>query len=249
MNQYTDFAAIYDRLMTADVDYSAWCVYLEKLFEKNGCEPSLILELGCGTGSMTAALAKRGYSMIGLDISTDMLNIAGQKARDAELDILYLNQDMADFELYGTVDAVVCTLDGLNYLTEDGDLERTFSLVQLYLNPGGIFVFDMNTEHKIRDIIAPQTFLYDTEDVFYTWQSELDGDLCEYYLTFFVREGNGTYHRFDETHTQRIYTPGMVERALASSGLELTGCYEALTLEAAGADCERIFYTAVKNNL
>ena len=134
---------------------------------------------------------------------------------------------MADFELYGTVDAVVCTLDGLNYLTEDGDLERTFSLVELYLNPGGIFVFDLNTEHKIRNVIAPQTFLYDTEDVFY-------------------RQEDGAYRRFDETHTQRIYTPSAVEHALASSGLELTGCYEALTLEAAGADCERVFYTAVK---
>lgn len=246
MNQYTDFAAIYDRLMTADVDYRAWCAYLEKLFEKNGCAPSLVLELGCGTGSMTVALAKRGYSMIGLDISTDMLNIAGQKARDEGLDILYLNQDMADFELYGTVDAVVCTLDGLNYLTEDGDLERTFSLVELYLNPGGIFVFDLNTEHKIRNVIAPQTFLYDTEDVFYTWQSELDGELCDYYLTFFVRQEDGAYRRFDETHTQRIYTPSAVERALASSGLKLTDCYDALTFDAADVDCERVFYTAVK---
>ena len=147
MEAYTDFAKIYDAL-TFDVDYDGWCDRLEQFFSDMHQRPEIICELGCGTGSITSRLARRGYSMIGIDLSEDMLNIAREKCEGQN--VLLLNQDMTDFELYGTVDAFICTLDSVNYLTEDGDLDRMLELCRLYLNTGGLLIFDINTEHKIR---------------------------------------------------------------------------------------------------
>ncbi len=244
MNAYENFSTIYDQLMQ-DVDYEGWCDHLEQTFLRMGVSPRLILELGCGTGNLTTLLAKRGYSMIGLDCSADMLTIAAEKSEG--LDILYVLQDMTDFELYGTVDAVVCSLDGLNYLVEPGALERCFSLVSLFLNPGGVFLFDLNTQYKMERVLAPQTFLYDDGTVFYTWQSIWDGETreCEYDLTFFVREGE-LYRRFEETHLQKAYEPDQVKSALQSAGLELFGAYHELSDLPPTIETERIFYAASK---
>lgn len=247
MSSYEGFAVLYDRLMT-DVDYEEWCDYLERTFAQMNVKPELVLELGCGTGNLTVRLAQRGYSMIGLDNSADMLSIATEKSEG--LDILYLLQDMTNFELYGTVDAVVCSLDCLNYLTENGMLEQCFSLVSLYLNPNGVFLFDMNTQYKMECVLAPETFVSDENDVFYVWQSFWDGERkeCEYDLTFFVREGD-CYRRIEETHLQRAYAPEYVELVLNRSGMRLesmTGGWEGLPVS---ETTERIFFAARKTNL
>lgn len=244
MSAYENFASVYDRLM-GDVDYDGWCDFYEQMFQQMGVSPRLVLELGCGTGNLTVRLANRGYSMIGLDCSADMLTVAAEKSEG--LDILYLLQDMTDFELYGTVDAVVCSLDGLNYLTEPGELERCFSLVSLFLNPGGVFLFDLNTQYKMEQVIAPETFVYDDGEVFYTWQSVWDGEAgeCEYDLTFFVREGE-LYRRFEETHLQKAYGTDQVCRALEDAGLELFGAYDGLSQRPADEKTERICYAARK---
>ncbi len=247
MSSYESFAALYDRLMT-DVDYDGWCNYLEDSFARMKVQPKLILELGCGTGNLTLRLAKRGYSMIGLDNSSDMLSVATEKSQG--LDILYILQDMTEFELYGTVDAVVCSLDCLNYLTEEGALEQCFSLVSLYLNPEGVFLFDLNTQYKMEHLLAPETFLYDDGEIFYTWQSIWDEEYgeCEYDLTFFVKEGEA-YRKFEETHLQKAYSVSEVEEALNRAGLSLEGMGDGFDLKPVSEKTERIFFAARKASL
>lgn len=246
MSSYENFAALYDRLMT-DVDYDGWCDYLEDSFARMGIKPKLVLELGCGTGNLTVRLANKGYSMIGLDNSSDMLSVATQKSQG--LDILYLLQDMTEFELYGTVDAVVCSLDCLNYLTEEGMLEQCFSLVSLYLNPNGVFLFDLNTQYKMKHILAKETFLYDDGEIFYTWQSIWDEEYeeCEYDLTFFVKEGD-RYRRFEETHLQKAYSVSYVKNALEKAGLVLEGVYDGFDCKPVSEETERFFFAAKKGN-
>lgn len=244
MEAYTDFAKIYDAL-TFDIDYDAWCERLEKLFSHLGRKPEIICELGCGTGSITARLAKRGHSMIGIDISPEMLDVA--RTKTAGTDTLLLNQDMTDFELYGTVDIIICTLDGVNYLTDNGSFEKMLDCCKLYLNPDGLLIFDINTEHKIRDIIAPETFIYETDDVFYTWQSEIDGELCDYFLTFFVKDGN-VYKRFDEIHTERIYKDEYLLSALRSHGFEVFGHFDGITDNHPDKNSLRVMYAAKKKS-
>ena len=228
-----------------EVDYDQWRDYIINIFKKYNKSPDIILDLGCGTGSLTVPLAELGYSMIGLDISALMLDAASTKARKRGCDILFINQDMRAFELYGTVDAVICTFDGVNYLGGKNDLERVLSLVRLYLNDGGIFIFDINTEYKIKKIIAPNNFIYDSDDIFYTWQSRLRGRKCDYYLDFFVREG-GRYARFSEKHTQRIFTYGDIAEAVGKSGLTLSAGFDELTFDAPKPDSERVFYVVTK---
>ena len=244
MSSYESFAAIYDRLMT-DVDYDGWCDYLEESFARMKVQPKLVLELGCGTGNLTLRLANRGYSMIGLDNSSDMLTVATEKSQG--FDILYILQDMTEFELYGTVDAVVCSLDCLNYLTEEGMLEKCFSLVSLYLNPGGVFLFDLNTQYKMEHLLAPEIFLYDDGKIFYTWQSIWDEEYgeCEYDLTFFVKEGE-VYRKFEETHLQKAYSVSEVEQALKRAGLRLEGMGDGFDLKPVSEKTERIFFAARK---
>lgn len=244
MSSYENFAMLYDDLMT-DVDYEGWCDYIEDSFSKMQVAPKLVLELGCGTGNLTVRLAKRGYSMIALDNSSDMLSVATQKSTG--LDILYLLQDMTEFELYGTVDAVVCSLDCLNYLTDEGLLEQCFSLVSLYLNPGGVFLFDLNTQYKMEQILARETFLYDDGKVFYTWQSFWDEETkeCEYDLTFFVKEGE-RYARFEETHFQRAYSVFEVEEALCKAGLILESVHDGFDRRPACDTTQRLFFAVRK---
>jgi len=230
---YTDFAAVYDRLMT-DVDYSRWADYYESIFEKFNLSPSLVLDIGCGSGSLTTLLAERGYDMIGLDSSEDMLRIAKEKNRD----ILYINMDAADFELYGTVDAIVSSLDLLNYVE---DTDRFFALINNYLNYGGIFVFDISTPYKLENVLGSNTFVYDEDDIFYTWDNSFDGKYCEMILNIFVREGN-KYKRIDEYQTQRAITPEEIIASAQKAGLEILGVYDEFTFDAPRKDSERIFF-------
>lgn len=147
---YDILANCYDRMQ--EIDYTAFVDFYESIFAKIGLNPKLILDLGCGTGNITLPMARRGYEMIGLDLSAEMLQQGMEKAKAENLDILFLNQDMTEFELYGTVDAMVCALDGVNYLTQDGDLTKLLRLLHYYLNPGGILIFDINTPYKIRSL-------------------------------------------------------------------------------------------------
>lgn len=243
---YRDFAYSYDRLMW-DVDYEQWADYIVRIFGKFGASPELIADLGCGTGSFCTAMAGHGYEMIGIDMSADMLSCARQKALDSGADILYLNQDMTSFELYGTVDVITCLMDSVNYVTYKKDLQRLFKLVRNYLNPGGLFIFDINSTYKFERILSNNAFFETGSDVSYIWQNNYEKSkrLCRFDLTFFVREGE-LYRRFDEIHYERCYEAGELTDMLASAGLSVCASYDALKFRKPSPKSERIFFICKK---
>ena len=241
-NSYGDFASVYDALVQ-DVDYKRMIETYQRIFKQAGLCPELVLDLGCGTGNITLPMAGLGYDMIGVDASVEMLNVARQRAAEQNLDILFLNQEMQEFELYGTVDAVVSALDSLNYVTEG--LDEVFCLVHNYLNPGGLFLFDINTIYKLKHIIGEHTYIYDSENVFYTWQSDYEAGLCDFYLTFFVKEGQN-YRRFDEVHTERAYSEEEIEQLLQKYGFTLLEKSDGDTGTEVMPESQRIFYAARK---
>ena len=189
-------------------------------------------------------MAEKGYDMIGIDLSVEMLEIAAEKARNADKDILFLNQDMSDFELYGTVDAMVCALDGVNYLTEDGQLSDMLSKLHYYLNPGGILIFDINTEYKFRNILDGSTFVYDDKDAYCVWNSEFDQEegICYFDLNIFTQNPDGTYTRRDEFQEERAYSVEDIKKTVEECNLELLGVYDNLSFNPPTDQSERLFF-------
>jgi len=245
MSSYEGFARLYDAL-TFDVNYDNIADFLTQRLQANGITNGLVLDLACGTGTLTLALAQKGYEMLGADASEDMLSVARQK--EGAENILFLNQPMEDFELYGTVNAIVCVLDSINYLTEPGALEKTFALCANYLDPDGVLIFDVNSEYKFRQVLAQETYTYETDDIFYVWENDFDEetDLCHLYLTFFEQAENGLYRRLDEMHTQRLYTDAHLQKALDANGLVITARYDGYTQNKPLQDSERIVYEVKK---
>ena len=185
--------------------------------------------------------------MIGIDMSCEMLNIAREKALDENLDILYLNQNMTDFELYGTVDAIICTLDGVNYLTEDGELDKMFSLVKNYLNPGGIMVFDINTRYKLSRVLGNKTYVNEEKDIFYVWQNEYDEKekICYFRLDFFEKNGK-CYNRYTEEQAERAYSEQEIVSSAQKYGLIVSKIYDELKFSPPQEDTQRCFFVLRK---
>ena len=247
MEAYTSFAEVYDQFMD-NVPYREWADFLQEILQKEGINDGLVLDLGCGTGSMTEELAGRGDDMIGVDNSEDMLEIAMEKRQESGHDILYLLQDMQEFELYGTVRAVVSVCDSVNYVTEKEELEQIFRLVNNYLDPGGIFVFDFNTEYKYREVLGDRTIAENREDSSFIWDNYYyeEEHMNEYELTLFIQETDQKelYHKYQETHFQRAYTLEEIRELLEKSGLRFVAAYEDYTKEAPGKGSERICVVA-----
>ena len=259
---YRAIASAYDRF-NADVDYERWSDFIEACFDRFlPAKPEIVLDLACGTGRMTFPLADRGYDMIGIDGSAEMLAEASDKSGDrtdrlfeeacARLGIdpdgfdtdaameelarhpapLFLQQDMRDFELYGTVDATVCCLDSLNYLCGDGDLLACLKCVHLYLAPGGLLVFDVNSPYKFAHTYGNNAYILEDEDedgraVFCGWQNEYDpkSRLCKFYLSLFAEGEDGAYIRSDEEQTERCFDKAELTAALDEAGFDLCGIY------------------------
>ena len=242
MEAYTEFAQVYDRFMD-NVPYEAWCEGISKILTEHGISEGLVLDLGCGTGTMTRLLRQKGYDMIGVDASAEMLEIARNHPDEG---ILYLQQDMREFELYGTVAAVVCVCDSLNYLLEEEDLAEVFSLVHNYLDQNGVFIFDMNTIHKYRDLIGDATICENREEGSFIWENYYDPEeeINEYDLTIFVQEEGDTFHRFTETHLQRGYTVGQMRTLVEQSGLKILEIMDSDTGEAVTETSERVYIVA-----
>ena len=238
MDAYGKFAGVYDRLML-DVPYGQIAEFVDREIKEQNLSNRIVLDLACGTGTLTGLLQKKGYEMIGADSSTEML----MKAREKNPGVLFLNQPMEEFELYGTVGAIVCCLDSLNYLTEDGALDKVFKLCNNYLEPGGLFLFDVNTEFKFRHVLADNIFTYDSDDIYYTWENgyQAEEGLCDFYLTFFVKQGN-VYERFDEVHTERCYSDSEICRVLAHNGFSVKKKCDGFTQDKAKRESERVFY-------
>ncbi|MBO5208870.1 MAG: class I SAM-dependent methyltransferase [Lachnospiraceae bacterium] len=272
MEAYTDFASVYDTFMD-ETPYEEWCEFLVSLLKQYGNddgkavenvdenlqqERNSILDLGCGTGTLTELLATKGYDMIGIDNSQEMLQIAMEKREKSGLDILYLLQDMREFELYGTVGAVISVCDSLNYLLEEEDLLQTFRLVNNYLYPDGLFIFDFNTVYKYKEIIGDTTIAENREDCSFIWENyyHSEEEINEYDLTIFVKEPcvsnqdneeeeMGEYfRRFYENHYQRGYRLEQMKRLLEKAGLAFIKAIDADTHGEVTAQSERIYVIA-----
>ncbi len=242
MDAYTSFAFVYDTFMD-NIPYEEWAEYLIGLLREYGICDGLVLDLGCGTGNMTELLATSGYDMIGVDNAEEMLEIAMEKRVGSGHDILYLLQDMREFELYGTVRAIVSICDSMNYITEEEDLVQVFRLVNNYLDPKGIFVFDFNTVYKYREVLGNQTIAEDREDCSFIWDNYYyeEEQMNEYELSLFIREKDSEmYRKYQETHFQRGYDLSTVCKCLAQSGLDFVTAYDAFTKEAPHEKSERI---------
>lgn len=244
MEAYTDFALVYDTLMD-NTPYEEWCERVMAILKGHGIKNDLVLDLGCGTGTLTELLAKKGYDMIGVDLSYEMLARAMEKREQSGLPILYLQQDMREFELYGTVKAVVSVCDSLNYLLEDEDVIETFKLVNNYLDPEGLFIFDFNTVYKYRDVIGDTTIAENREDCSFIWENFYHEEDCinEYEVTFFIKEGE-YFRRFEETHYQRGYTVEEMKDFLVQAGMDFVSMKDADTWDEITEESERICFIA-----
>jgi len=231
-----------------DVDYGKWADYIVEIFKRRRTHPKLIADLGCGTGSFCLEMAKRGYEMIGIDKSAEMLSCAKQKAVENGADILFLNQDMTSFELYGTVDAITCLMDSVNYVLYKWDLKKLFRLVMNYLNPGGLFIFDINSPYKFENIFNSNVFCETGSEISYIWQNFYDRSsrICRFDLTFFARE-NDLYRRFDEVHYERAYEPEELREMLNEAGFVKCSVYGGFSFRKPSPKCERLFFISQKH--
>ena len=246
---YSDFAAVYDAL-TENVEYEKRADYFCSLLNGNGVNGGLLLDLACGTGTLSLLMAKKGFSVIGVDLSEDMLAIAQNKKYDScDSETLFLCQDMRKLDLYGTVDCCICSLDSLNHLTGYGDLFKTFSGVSAFMNDGGIFIFDMNTPYKHKNILSEKCFVYELDGVMCVWQNEkVTDDLSvEITLDFFAEEEDGLYSRSTERFAERAYEFETVKTLLEKADFELVANYDDLTTDSPRPDSDRTVYIARRN--
>lgn len=241
---YNSLAYVYDRFME-NVPYDEWVAYIKKIWAKYECEPELVLDLACGTGEVSNRLAKDNYDVIGIDLSEDMLQVAREKSIENNLDILYLNQDMCEFELYGTVGSILCVCDGINYLETEEELLQTFKLVNNYLDPGGLFIFDLNTEVKYEEL-GETTFTDVQDDCAYIWENYYDREdkINEYHVTIFNEEPEGLYSRHEESHYLKVHDSKRIKELLEEAGLEVLALYDAFSFQEPHEDSQRLYYIA-----
>ena len=280
MEAYTDFAAVYDTFMD-ETPYEVWGTFVAGLIKKYGIskpvrsdavqgkelteeydtaedseqaldeEKNLVVELGCGTGSFTQVLYKLGYDIMGIDLSLDMLNLARMKSAEAGFNIMYLEQDMRELDLYCTAGTIVSVCDSINYVLKDREVIDTFKLVNNFLYPKGLFIFDFNTLHKYRDVIGDTTIAENREDCSFIWDNYYHEEehVNEYDLTIFARcdEKDEVFRRSVETHFQRGYTLEEMKEFVEKAGLEFIEAIDADTHAEPSEDSERIYIIAREN--
>jgi len=246
-HSYSSIAPFYDRL-NGGTDYHAICNFLTELFAEEKKPIHSVLDLACGTGNLTVPLAEAGYDMIGIDLSEEMLSLAQQKA--GRLPILFLCQNMVSFELYGTVDAVICCLDSLNYLLKKEDLERTFAHVKNYLEPGGLFVFDVNTPHRLENVYGRQDFVLEEEGILCTWRNDYNEKtrVCTFDLSFFEEQADGSYLRTDEVQKERAYAFSTYKKLIEENGMKLVSVYGSYDRSPVETDSEKWYFVCRRLN-
>ena len=258
MESYQDFAYVYDEFMD-ETPYDVWCERIDKLIKEYGIstpernakdclesEKNLVADLGCGTGTLTEMLYEKGYDMVGIDNSESMLSVAMDKKEVSGSEILYLLQDMRELELYSTVGTVVSVCDSVNYILDEEELLEVFKRVNNYLYPGGIFIFDFNTEYKYREIIGDAVIAENREDCSFIWENYYHEEekINEYDLTVFVKEEEDIFRRFCETHYQKGYTKEGMEALLKKAGLEIVLMRDADTDEMVTKESQRVYVVA-----
>lgn len=239
---YNSFAWVYDTFMD-NIPYDQWTEYLTGILREYGISEGLLLDMGCGTGNVTERLAACGYDMIGIDNSEEMLMEARNKVAESGADILYLLQDMRSFELYGTVAAAVSICDSMNYILEKSDLQEVFRLVNNYLDPGGIFIFDFNTPYKYQYIMGDQVIAENRDECSFIWENGFDEDaqVNIYDLTIFIQEEDDLFRRYQETHYQKAWSANDFIQAAEQAGMKVLAVYDAFTHDAPRADSERLY--------
>lgn len=244
MSGYMDFAAVYDKL-TQEVDYPARGRYFDQVILKHGGFHGILLDLGCGTGSLSEVMDELGYDVVGVDSSPEMLTAALEKKLQSGRDIAYLCQEMTGLELYGTVDVVLSALDSLNHLTDYQDFCAAIQKAAFFLHPDGLMVFDLNTPYKHREVLGNNTFVYDLPEVYCVWQNTLqEGDLVEMSLDIFVQDEDGRYDRREDGFGERAYSHQQVLMALEQAGLRLEAVYDEDSFAPPRADSQRLIYVA-----
>lgn len=247
-DNYFALSKVYD-ILNADLDYVAWAKYIDnKIKSHSDIDVSLVLDLCCGTGTMTMELDRLGYDMTGIDLSPDMLDIARAKAQEAGRaeNILYLCQDMCAFELYGTVQAVVSCLDSLNHLDSKSDLKKVFDLVHNYLEAGGLFIFDLNSPYKFKNVYGTNAYVLEDEGIYCGWQNIYDKEsrICDFYTSVFTENEDGTYSRFDDYEREYCFGRREVEKLLEKCGFELVSVDGDIDGSPVEKDTERFYFTA-----
>ena len=244
MSSYSFFAKYYDEL-TQNVEYSRRADYFSALLLSCGFESGTVLDLACGTGSLTVELAKHGYDMIGVDASGDMLCRAQNKAFESGVSPMFLCQRMQELDLYGTVDAAVCSLDSINHLTDEEDVRRTFERLRLFVAPGGVFIFDVNTVYKHKNVLGDNAFVYEYPDVFCVWQNSFNGqdNTVDIALDFFENCGE-TYKRRSENFSERAYEIDFLKSLLDTAGFDTEFVFDDMSREPLRADSQRAVITA-----
>ena len=249
MNSYTNFAEYYDLLMMEDISYEQVADFIENIFTEYDVSPQLVADLACGTGNITIPMSKRGYEMIGIDKSVQMLEVARNKASSENQDILFLNQSISKLDLFGTCDAFLCMIDGINYIINPKSFENMLKKISTcFINPDGIFIFDISSFYKLSHTISDNIFIHDGDDIFYSWENKYykEKQLSMMYLNFFVKEKNKGYRRFCERHLQRAYTEEEIMKALKKAGFSDIKTYDGFNFKKPTKKSERITFACRK---
>lgn len=251
MAGYGDFAYYYD-LLTENVDYKSRCEYICNLLAENGVGKGILLDLACGTGTMSMLLSDKGYDVIGVDASEDMLSVAQEKKMESGKDIMFLCQRMEELDLFGTINAAVCTLDSINHITDEETVKKVFSKVSLFMEDKGLFIFDVNTPYKHREVLGNNTFVYDMDDVYCVWQNSTDKNtlLTEVSLDIFEKdteEEDDVYYRYSEEFSERGYELSEIREWLQENKFEVLGVYEEMTTDEVRENTQRAVFVARKH--
>ena len=249
MTSYGDFAYYYDSL-TENVDYEERCDYIRGLLAENGIGEGILLDLACGTGTVSLMLSDMGYDVIGVDASEEMLSVAQEKKMESGADVIFLCQRMEDLDLFGTINACVSTLDSINHVTNEETVREIFRRVSLFMEDKGIFVFDVNTPYKHREILGDNTFVYDTDEVYCVWQNSTDENLLtKVSLDIFEKDEDDdeTYYRYCEEFAEKAYDLEDIRKWLEEYRFEVVAVYEEMTRDDVKADTQRAVFVAKKH--
>lgn len=249
MASYGDFAYYYDNL-TENVDYKKRCDYIRGLLADNGIGEGILLDLACGTGTVSLLLSEMGYDVIGVDASEEMLSVAQEKKMESGADVIFLCQRMEELDLFGTINACVSTLDSINHVTDESTVREIFRRVSLFMEDKGIFVFDVNTPYKHREILGDNTFVYDTDEVYCVWQNSTDENLLtKVSLDIFEKDEDDdeTYYRYCEEFAEKAYDLEDIRKWLGECKFEVMAVYEELTRDDVKADTQRAVFVAKKH--
>ncbi len=248
MAGYNAFSMFYDEL-TSNIDYAKRAEYFDTLINKHGGKKGILLDLCCGTGSLSQQFAMLGYDVIATDASMQMLNIALDKKADNGLNIQYLCQDMRKLDMFGTIDVTICALDSLNHLPSIDDVKKVFERVHLFCEPGGLFIFDVNTIFKHKNILGNNIYTYDMKNVFCVWENTYiaEKQRTDIDLNIFAKDGN-CYQRYIESFSEHAFELDAIEKALKQVGFDICAVYDYDSFNPIRIDSEKVIFVAKKPN-